>query len=146
VSKDPATGEITEVRCTYDPATRGGNAPDNRKVKATIHWVSAAHAIRAEARLYDHLFSSEYPQDVPPGTDWKASLNPASLETADSCMLEPSLAGAHVGERYQFERLGYFCVDPDSTAAAPVFNRIVSLKDAWARIEKRDAAGQAAKG
>jgi glutaminyl-tRNA synthetase len=138
VTKDPATGEITEVRCSYDPATRGGNAPDNRKVKATIHWVSAAHAVRAEARLYDHLFSSEFPQDVPPGADWKSSLNPASLQVAGSCMLEPSLAGARVGERYQFERLGYFCVDPDS-ASTPVFNRIVSLKDAWARIEKRDA-------
>jgi glutaminyl-tRNA synthetase len=143
VTKDPATGLITEVRCSYDPATRGGNAPDNRKVKATIHWVSAQHAVRAEARLYDHLFASEYPQEVPPGTDWKAGLNPASLEVADGCMLEPSLAGARTGERFQFERLGYFSADPDSTATRPVFNRIVSLKDAWARIEKRDAAGQA---
>ena len=118
VTKDPATGEVTEVRCTYDPATRGGNAPDNRKVKATIHWVSAAHAVRAEARLYDHLFAAEFPQDVPAGTDWTDTLNPASLEIVEGAMVEPTLAGAAAGERFQFERLGYFCVDADSERRA----------------------------
>jgi len=139
VMKDPATGAVEEVRCTYDPSTRGGNAPDNRKVKATIHWVSAAHSVPAEVRLYDHLFAAEFPQEVPEGKDWKETINPASLETAREARLEPGLANARPGERFQFERLGYFCVDPDSAPGRLVFNRTVSLKDAWARIEKRSA-------
>jgi len=139
VRKDPATGEVREILCTYDPATRGGNAPDNKKVKSTIHWVSAAHALRVEARLYDHLFPAEFPQEVPQGVDWKDTVNPASLEVVPGAMVEPGLAGARPGDKYQFERLGYFCVDPDSTPAALVFNRTVSLKDTWARIEKKGA-------
>jgi len=145
VRKDPATGAICEVRCTYDPSTRGGNAPDNRKVKATIHWVSAAHAVSVEARLYDHLFSAESPQDVPPGVDWKDTVNPASLEVVADGRAEPSLAGARKADRFQFERLGYFVVDPDSAPGAAVFNRIVSLKDTWARLEKKASAGAAGK-
>jgi len=139
VKKDPRTGRVEEVRCSYDPATRGGNAPDNRKVKATIHWVSAAHAIRAEVRLYDHLFLAEYPQQVPAGMDWKDTVNPASLEVIAEAFVEPGLRDAAPGDRFQFERLGYFCVDTDSTAGRIVFNRAVSLKDTWARIEKRTA-------
>ncbi len=138
VVKD-AAGNITEVHCTYDPATRGGNAPDGRKVKATIHWVSAANAIDAEVRIYDTLFSNPDPTDVPEGQDWRVNLNPSSLEVLTGCKLEPSLAGAKVGANYQFERLGYFCVDPDSTDATLVFNRTVALKDTWAKIEKRGA-------
>ena len=143
VRKDPATGEIREVLCTYDPATRGGNAPDNRKVKATIHWVSAEHSLPAEARLYDHLFTAEYPQEVSPGVDWKDTINPASLEVVKEARVEPALSRARPGDRYQFERLGYFSVDPDSAPGALVFNRSVSLKDTWARIEKREASGAA---
>jgi glutaminyl-tRNA synthetase len=143
VKKDPSTGDVREITCTYDPATRGGNAPDNRKVKATIHWVSAAHALRAEVRLYDHLFSSEYPQEVPAGVDWKDTINPASLEIVENARLEPSLAAAPIGGRHQFERLGYFTVDPDSTGEKRIFNRTVSLKDTWAKIEKRGASGRA---
>jgi glutaminyl-tRNA synthetase len=139
VRKDPATGEIREVLCTYDPGTRGGNAPDNRKVKATIHWVSSDHALPMQARLYDHLFLADSPQEVPPGVDWKDTINPASLEVVTGARVEPSLAGARPGERFQFERLGYFCVDPDTKPGALVFNRTVSLKDAWARIEKKNA-------
>jgi glutaminyl-tRNA synthetase len=139
VAKDPATGEVTEVRCTYDPSTRGGNAPDNRKVKSTIHWVSAAHASSAEVRLYDHLFAAEKPMDVPAGVDWKDTLNPASLEVLSDAKLEPSLASAGVGERFQFERTGYFIVDRDWRPGRPVFNRSVGLKDTWARIEKKQA-------
>ncbi|HET6485879.1 MAG TPA: glutamine--tRNA ligase/YqeY domain fusion protein [Spirochaetia bacterium] len=134
--KDPTTGAVEEIRCTYDPATRGGNAPDNRSVKATIHWVSAEHALSAEARLYDHLFSAEYPQEVPPGVDWKDTLNPGSLEVISDCKVERSLSAARIGERFQFERLGYFCVDPDSSERL-VFNRTISLKDTWAKIEKK---------
>ena len=137
VKKDPTSGAVEEVRCTYDPSTRGGNAPDNRKVKATIHWVSAAHALTAEARLYDHLFLAEYPQEVPPGLDWKNTINPSSLEVVSGARLEPGLRDSRPGERFQFERLGYFCVDPDSTGKKLVFNRTVTLKDTWARIEKR---------
>jgi glutaminyl-tRNA synthetase len=129
VVKD-AEGNVTEVHCTYDPATRGGNAPDGRKVKSTIHWVSAQHAIDAEVRVYTTLFKSETPTDL---TD----LNPDSLELLKGCKLEPSLASPAPGDRYQFERLGYFCADPDSTPGHPVFNRTVALKDAWAKIEKR---------
>jgi glutaminyl-tRNA synthetase len=149
VVKDPATGELTELRCTYDPATRGGDAPDGRKVKATLHWVSAAHAIPAEVRLYDHLFSSPLPEDVPEGVDYKTNLNPNSLEVVKPAWLEPSLVSARVNvdahgtidpNRFQFERLGYFCVDPDSRDSALVFNRTVTLKDSWARIEKSQGA------
>jgi glutaminyl-tRNA synthetase len=130
-------GEIVEVHCTYDPATRGGNAPDGRKVKATIHWVSAAHAVDAEVRIYENLFLKEDPSDVEEGKDVLDNLNPNSLEIIDNAKLEPSLGNAAVGTRYQFERLGYFSVDPDSKPGKPVFNRTVALKDAWARVEKK---------
>ncbi len=136
VVKD-AKGDVIEVHATYDPATRGGNAPDGRKVKSTIHWVSAAHAIDAEVRLYDTLFTKEDPNQVEEGQDFTANLNPKSLDVVTGAKLEPSLATAAVGNRYQFERLGYFCVDPDSKPGAPVFNRTVALKDTWAKIEKR---------
>ena len=131
-----AAGNVAELRCTYDPATRGGDAPDGRKVKATLHWVSAEHSLPAEARLYDHLFTKENPGDVEEGADWKSNVNPRSLETLEGCRVEPALAGAAPGSRIQFERLGYFCVDPDSTKGRLVFNRTVSLKDEWARIQK----------
>jgi glutaminyl-tRNA synthetase len=137
VVKDEKTGEIVEVRCAYDPQTRSGNAPDGRKVKATIHWVSAEHAVNAEVRLYENLFTKEDPNDVPEGQEFTVNLNPNSLEVLTNARLEPSLAVAKAGERYQFERLGYFCVDPDSKPGALVFNRTVALRDAWARIEKR---------
>jgi glutaminyl-tRNA synthetase len=132
-----AQGEVVEVHVTYDPATRGGNAPDGRKVKSTIHWVSAAHAINAEVRLYDNLFSKEDPNDVPEGQDFTANLNPNSLETVTGAKLEPSLKLAEPGARYQFERLGYFCVDTDSKPGAQIFNRTVALKDAWARKQSK---------
>ena len=135
-----AAGEVVEVHCTYDPATRGGNAPDGRKVKSTIHWVSAAHAVDAEVRVYENLFTKEDPTDVPEGQDFTANLNPNSLEMIASAKLEPSLANAAPGSRYQFERLGYFCVDLDSKAGALVFNRTVALKDTWARVEKKQRA------
>jgi len=135
--KDPKTGEVVEVHCTYDPATRGGNAPDGRKVKATIHWVSAAHALEAEVRIYDKLFTKPNPNEVAEGQDFTANLNPNSLEVLRGCQLEPSLAGAAVGGRYQFERLGYFCVDPDSAPGKLVFNRTVALKDTWAKVAQR---------
>ena len=130
-------GEIVEVHCTYDPATRGGNAPDGRKVKSTIHWVSAAHAIDAEVRLYDKLFSKEDPNELEEGQEFTANLNPNSLEEVSGAKLEPSLQNAAPGSRYQFERLGYFCVDLDSKPGRLVFNRTVALKDTWAKIEKR---------
>ena len=130
-------GEAAEVHCTYDPATRGGNSPDGRKVKSTIHWVSAAHAVDAEVRVYDRMFLKEDPNMVEEGQEFTANLNPQSLEVISNAKVEPSLAGAAVGSRFQFERLGYFCVDPDSKPGRPVFNRTVALKDAWARIEKR---------
>ena len=137
VVKDEKTGEIVELHCTYDPATRGGDSPDGRKVKATLHWVSAEHSIEAEVRLYDHLFSVQNPGDVKDGADFKSHLNPNSLTTLKSCRVEPGLAGATPGNRYQFERLGYFCVDPlDSSGDALVFNRTVTLRDTWARIQK----------
>jgi glutaminyl-tRNA synthetase len=129
-------GEVIEVHCSYDPATRGGNTPDGRKVKATIHWVSAAHALDAEVRLYETLFAKENPGDVPAGQDFTANLNPNSLEIVKSAKVEPSLAGITLGSRFQFERLGYFCVDPDSSPGKLVFNRTVALKDTWAKIEK----------
>ncbi|HVS15510.1 MAG TPA: glutamine--tRNA ligase/YqeY domain fusion protein [Thermoanaerobaculia bacterium] len=128
-------GEVVELRCTYDPDTRGGNAPDGRKVKATLHWVSAAHAHDAEVRLYDRLFAAPDPTEG--DGDWLEHLNPSSLEALAGCKLEPALAGAAPGERVQFERLGYFAVDPDSTAEKPVWNRIVPLRDTWARIQQR---------
>ena len=131
-----AAGEVTALRCTYDPATRDGNAPDGRKPKATIHWVSAAHALTAEIRLYDRLFTNPTPGDEADGGDWRTSLNPTSLETL-SCPVEPTLASARAGDRYQFERLGYFAVDPDSKPGRLVFNRTVTLKDTWARIAQR---------
>ncbi|MEN6449698.1 MAG: glutamine--tRNA ligase/YqeY domain fusion protein [Thermoguttaceae bacterium] len=136
VGKDPTTGEVTEVRCVYDPATRGGNTPDGRKVKGTIHWVSAARAVEAEVRLYDHLFTVPNPTDVPEGTDYKVNLNPNSLERV-TAYVEPSLKGAAPGSRCQFERLGYFCVDTDSTPERPVFNRTASLVDTWAKIARK---------
>jgi glutaminyl-tRNA synthetase len=135
-------GEVVEVHCTYDPATRGGNAPDGRKVKATIHWVSAVHAVDAEVRIYDNLFLKEDPSDVKEGEDVLDNLNPASLEVIADAKLEPSLANAAVGTRYQFERLGYFSVDPDTKPGKPVFNRTVALKDAWARVEKKQTTKQ----
>ena len=125
-----------EIHCTYDPATRGGNAPDGRKVKSTIHWVSAAHAIDAEVRMYDNLFVKENPGDTEEGQDFTVNLNPHSLEIVNG-KLEPSMASAKVGGRCQFERMGYFCVDPDSAPGKLVFNRTVGLKDAWAKIEKQ---------
>jgi glutaminyl-tRNA synthetase len=138
VVKD-ASGTITELRCTIDPATRGGDAPDGRKLKATLHWVSAAHAVDAEVRLYDRLFSVEDPEGAAAkaAKDFTAFLNPASLERLNGCKLEPSLAKAPLGARFQFERLGYFVVDQDSTPEAPVFNRTVSLKDSWAKVASR---------
>ncbi len=139
VVKD-AEGRAVELRCTYDPATRGGDAPDGRKVKSTLHWVSAAHAIEAEVRLYDHLFAKENPDEVAEGEDFTANLNPKSLEVLTDCRLEPSLAGAKPGDRCQFERLGYFCVDPDSTPERPVFNRTATLRDPWAKLQKSGKA------
>jgi glutaminyl-tRNA synthetase len=130
--------EVLEVHCTYDPATRGGNTPDGRKVKSTIHWVSAAHAIDAEVRLYETLFTKEDPNDTKDGEDFTVNLNPQSLEVSKSAKLEPSLNNAPAGSRYQFERLGYFCVDLDSTPGKPVFNRTVALKDTWAKVEKKN--------
>ena len=135
VVKD-ADGKVVELLCTYDPETRGGSAPDGRKVKSTIHWVSAAHALAAEARLYDRLFLTENPDDVPEGGNWMDNLNPNSLEVRP-CYVEPSVAGAPPGSRYQFERLAYFCVDPDSTTDKLVFNRTVALKDEWSKVQQR---------
>ena len=136
VVKD-ADGNVVELHCTYDPATRGGDSPDGRKVKATLHWVSAADALPAELRLYGHLFAQEAPDDVPEGGSYTDNLNPDSLDTLTAAQVEPSLAGAAPGTRWQFERQGYFCVDPDTTADELVFNRTVTLKDTWAKIQKR---------
>ena len=139
VVKDADTGEVIELRCSYDPATRGGNAPDGRKVKGTLHWVSAKHALRAEVRLYDRLFSAANPERD--GDDWKAWLNPASEETLTNCFVEPGLAEVAAEARFQFERLGYFCADrKDWRPEAPVFNRIVPLRDAWAKLRKTESA------
>jgi glutaminyl-tRNA synthetase len=135
VVKD-AGGRVVELRCTYDPATRGGDAPDGRKVKATLHWVAAAHAVDAEVRLYDRLFNVENPGAG--DADFLTQLNPASLEVLRACKLEPSLADRPAGSRVQFERLGYFCVDSDSQPGAPVYNRTVTLKDTWAKIEAKE--------
>jgi len=136
VVKDTA-GEVVEVRCVYDPATRGGDAPDKRKVKATLHWVSAQHAVPIEVRLYDRLFTIEDPERSEDGQTFVDHMNPASLEVLPNCQAEPSLAGAATPARVQFERIGYFCVDPDSQPGALVFNRTVSLRDTWARIEQK---------
>ena len=136
VVKDEESGEVLEVHCTYDPTTRGGDAPDGRKVKATLHWVSSAHALPAEVRLYDYLLKEESPDEPGDADDFKSMLNPDSLETLTSCRVEPSLAKAPPGRRYQFERLGYFCADQDSRDGALVFNRTVSLRDTWAKIQK----------
>ena len=135
VVKD-SDGNIIELHCTYDPATRGGDAPDGRKVKSTLHWVSAGHALSAEVRLYDHLFIKENPDDVPEGEDFKSNVNANSLEVLTDCKVEPSLADATALARYQFERLGYFCVDANTSADRLVFNRTVSLRDSWAKIQK----------
>ena len=138
VVKDERTGDITEVHCTYDPRTRGGDSPDGRKVRATLHWVSALHAVTAEVRLYSHLFATADPGEI--GDDLSAHLNPDSLETLRSCRVEPSLSDAPPGSRYQFERVGYFCADPDSAPGRPVFNRTVTLRDTWAKIKGGIAA------
>lgn len=131
-------GNIVELHCTYDPETQGGTAPDGRKVKATLHWVSAQHAVDAEVRLYDHLFATEDPDEVEDeSADWKTNLNPDSLKVIPQAKLEPSLEGSMVGDRCQFERLGYFCVDQDSSDAGLIFNRTVTLRDAWARAKKK---------
>jgi glutaminyl-tRNA synthetase len=134
-----ASGRVVELRCTYDPATRGGDAPDGRKVKATLHWVSAAHAVDAEVRLYDRLFTVEDPDGMAAraAREFTEFLNTSSLEVREGCKLEPMLAVAPAGSRFQFERLGYFCADPDSMPGAPVYNRTVSLKDTWAKIAAR---------
>ena len=139
VVKD-ADGNVVEVHCTYDPASRGGNSPDGRKVKSTMHWVSAKHALSAEIRLYDKLFAKPDPYDFPEGGDLFDNLNPNSLEIVTDAKLEPSLASAKAGDRFQFERVGYFCADPDSTSAKLVFNRTLPLKDTWAKIEKKAGA------
>lgn len=131
-------GNIIELHCTYDPETQGGNSPDGRKVKATLHWVSAQHAVEAEVRLYDHLFATEHPHEVADeSADWKSNLNPESLHVIDNAKLEPALGEMNIGDRCQFERLGYFCVDHDSTKDKPVFNRTVTLRDSWARSKKK---------
>jgi glutaminyl-tRNA synthetase len=138
VAKD-ADGNVVEVHCTYDPASRGGNSPDGRKVKSTMHWVSARHAIQAEIRLYDRLFIKPDPSDLEEGQTFLDLLNPNSLEIVPDAKLEPSLANANVGDRYQFERVGYFCLDPDSAPGKLVFNRTLPLKDSWAKIEKKNS-------
>jgi glutaminyl-tRNA synthetase len=143
IVRDPATGEIAELRCTYDPATRGGDAQDGRKVKATLHWVSAAQAVDAEVRLYDTLFTVRDPNDVPEGVDYKTNVNPRSLEVLRGCRVEPALGAAEPGSRWQFERLGYFTADfLDSKPAAPVFNRTVTLRDEWAKLSRTGKTGE----
>jgi glutaminyl-tRNA synthetase len=144
VEKDPDTGEVTVLHCTHDPATRGGDAPDGRRVRATLHWVSAEHAMAVEVRVYDHLFLKPDPDDVAEGSDWRSNLNPNSLEVIEPAFVEPGLETANPGERFQFERIGYFCVDTDSKPGALVFNRTVTLKDTWARIQKRARQGDSA--
>jgi len=139
VVKDETTGEVVELRCSYDPETRGGSAPDGRSPKATLHWVSALHAVEAEVRLYDRLFTKANPDDIPEGRDYKANLNPASLVVVPAAKVEPALAFVRPGDRVQFERLGYFCADPDSSQGHLVFNRTVTLRDTWAKIEAAQA-------
>jgi glutaminyl-tRNA synthetase len=131
-------GEVTEVHATYDPESRGGNSPDGRKVKSTIHWVSAKHALQVQVRLYNPLFTKINPDEVEnPDDDYRSNLNPDSVEVIEACYIEPSVAGAKAGTRYQFERIGYFCVDADTTADKLVFNRTVPLRDAWKQLQKR---------
>jgi glutaminyl-tRNA synthetase len=142
VVKDPAAGEVIDLRCTYDPETRGGNAPDGRKVKATLHWVSAAQARPAEVRLYDRLFTVPHPSSE--DGDFKSYINPHSLESLHPCWVEPSLATAAPGSQFQFERLGYFCVDPDAAPGRLVFNRTVTLRDAWAKVQQSENKGNKA--
>jgi glutaminyl-tRNA synthetase len=139
VVKD-ASGAVTELRCTYDPQTRGGDAPDGRKVKATLHWVAAPTAVEAEIRLYDHLFMKPDPDDVEPREDYLANLNPDALKVVKG-LVEPGVANAAPGTRYQFERVGYFCVDTDAAPGKPVFNRTVTLRDTGAKIEKASRPG-----
>ena len=137
VVHDPETGEVTEIHATYDPETRGGNnPPDGRKVKGTIHWASATESLKAEVRLYEHLFTKEDPSDYGEGGSFQDNLNPKSLETLSDCFIEPSFADAEPGDSFQFERLGYFCVDNDSTAEKLLFNRTVTLRDSWAKVVK----------
>jgi glutaminyl-tRNA synthetase len=135
--KDPSTGEIIAVRCVYDPATKGGNAPDNRKVKSTIHWVAADAAIPIEVRLYDYLFAVERPMDVPPGGSFTDNISPTSLAVIPRAYAEPSLAAAAPLDRYQFERLGYFVRDPDTSDGKPVFNKTVGLRDTWLKVKDK---------
>jgi glutaminyl-tRNA synthetase len=142
VVKDEQTGDIIEIRCTYDPETKGGDSPDGRKVKATLHWVSAAHALRAEVRLYDHLFTKEDPNDAQDGLDFTSNISPNSLSVLQSCRVEPGLSNAQPYSHFQFERLGYFSVDPDTSDSRLVFNRTVSLRDTWAKIQKTQKAGR----
>jgi glutaminyl-tRNA synthetase len=143
VVKDPASGEVIELRCTYDPQTRGGDAPDGRRVQGTLHWVSAPHAVTAEVRLYDQLFTTENPNDVEEGRHFTDDINPRSLTVLNDCRLEPGLAAAAPGSRYQFERLGYFCADlKDSRPGKPVFNRSVTLRDTWAKVAKKSPSAQ----
>ncbi len=130
-------GKIVELHCSYDPATQGGNAPDRRKVKSTLHWVSASHALRTEVRLYDHLFTKERPEEAKEGEDFRSNLNPQSLQVLSDCMVEPGLKDVKPFERIQFERLGYFCIDTDSTADRLVINRTVTLRDTWAKVQKK---------
>jgi glutaminyl-tRNA synthetase len=134
-----ASGNVTTVRCTYDPTTRGGNAADNRKVKGTIHWVNAAEAVPLEVRLYDYLFQADRPMDVAEGVDWVTTINPASIEVVSKAVGEPCLGDVKALEQFQFERTGYFVADPDSKPGQSVFNRSVSLRDTWAKIEKKNA-------
>jgi glutaminyl-tRNA synthetase len=140
VITDPASGRVVALHCTYDPETKGGGAPDGRKVQGTLHWVSAQHAIPAEVRVYDHLFQQPDPEDVPDGLDFLHAMNSNSLEVIKNARLEPYLAAVQPGDRFQFERLGYFCVDPDSREDALVFNRTVALRDTWAKVQKREKA------
>ena len=142
IVKDESTGEIQEVHCSYDPATRGGWSEDGRKVRGTLHWVSAEHALDAEVRLYEVLFSKENPQEATEGGDFRDNLNPSSLEVLEGVKVEPSLAHTEAGNRYQFLRQGYFCTDPDSEKDRPVFNRTVTLRDSWAKIEKSMQSGK----
>jgi glutaminyl-tRNA synthetase len=139
VVKDPTTGAVLELRCSYDSETKSGSAQSGRKVKATLHWVSAEHAVAAEVRLYDYLFTAENPEEAAESEDWTKNLNPNSLETLVSCRVERHLSDAPAGAKYQFERMGYFTVDRDSTDKKPVFNRTATLRDAWAKIEKSRA-------
>ena len=145
VDQDPATGEITAIHCTYDPETKGGWSSDGRKIKGTLHWVSAAHALKAEVRLYDRLFKAPAPGQGREDKDWLADLNPNSLEVLTQCRLEPSLKNGRAGDLYQFERQGYFCLDPDTAPERPVFNRTVTLRDSWAKIARQQQSKKAAR-